>query len=96
MLEVELPLSELIPASRAPQIRIIANGQVLTGAMQAQVQSNNYYAADRFSVTAALGADPWASAAFWASTSDILVDLQFSLDGGASFDLSPGNSSRYK
>jgi phage protein D len=85
MLEVELPLSELIPASRAPQIRIIANGQVLTGAMQAQVQSNNYYAADRFSVTAALGADPWASAAFWASTSDILVDLQFSLDGGASF-----------
>jgi phage protein D len=85
MPEVELPLSDLIPGSRAPQLRIIANGQVLTGAMQAEVLSNNYYAADRFSVTAALGADPWASAAFWASASDILVDLQFSLDGGASF-----------
>ena len=36
-------------------------------------------------MTAALGADPWASAAFWASASDILVDVQFSLDAGASF-----------
>ncbi len=85
MREVELPLSDFIPTSRAPQLRIVANDQVLTGATQAEVLSNNYYAADRFSVTAALGADPWASAAFWASASDILVDVQFSLDAGASF-----------
>ena len=85
MREVELPLSDFIPTSRAPQLRIVANDQILTGATQAEVLSNNYYAADRFSVTAALGADPWASAAFWASASDILVDVQFSLDAGASF-----------
>ncbi len=85
MREVELPLSDLVPTTRAPRLRIVANGQVLTGATQADVLSNNYYAADRFSVTAALGADPWASAAFWASAPDVLVDVQFSLDGGASF-----------
>jgi hypothetical protein len=82
---VELPLSEPPAVPRAPQLRVTANGRVLTGAMQADVLSNNYYAADRFSVTSALGSDPWASAAFWASASDILVDVQFSLDGGASF-----------
>jgi phage protein D len=85
MREAELPLNELISNSRAPQVRIIANGQVLTGAIQADVLSNNYYAADRFSVAAALGADPSAGAAFWASASDIQIDVQFSLDGGASF-----------
>jgi len=82
---VELPRSDLVSTSRSPRLRIFANGQVLTGAIQADVLSNNYYAADRFSVTAALGADPWANVAFWASATNIPVDVQFSLDGGASF-----------
>jgi phage protein D len=63
----------------------MANGQILTGALEAEVISNNYYAADRFAATVALGPDPWAGAAFWAANFDILVDVQFSLDGGASF-----------
>lgn len=80
-----MPLSDPVPISRAPRLRLTANGQVLTGALEAEVVSNNYYAADRFSVIVALGPDPWADAAFWAAASDILVDVQFSLDGGASF-----------
>jgi phage protein D len=85
MREVELPPSDFIPSSRASRLRIIINGQVLTGAVEAEVLSNNYYAADCFSVTAALGADPWANPAFWASAANILTEVQFSLDGGASF-----------
>ena len=53
--------------------------------MEAEVISNNYYAADRFSASVALGIDSWAEASFWASEPDILLDVQFSLDGGASF-----------
>lgn len=70
---------------RAPRLRVIANGQVLNGAMEAEVISNNHYAADRFSASVALGIDPWADIAFWASESNILLEVQFSLDGGASF-----------
>ena len=39
----------------------------------------------RFRASVALGADPWAAASFWASQPDIMLDVQFSLDGGASF-----------
>jgi phage protein D len=83
--EAELPPSDPVPLSRAPRLRLIANGQVLTGALEAEVVSNNYYAADRFSATVALGPDRWADAAFWAAASDVLVEVQLSLDGGTSF-----------
>ncbi len=73
------------PAWRTPRLKVIANGQIILGAMEAEVISNNYYAADRFRASIALGIDPWAGASFWASESDILLDVQFSLDGGASF-----------
>ena len=53
--------------------------------MEAEVISNNHYAADRFSTSVALGVDPWAEIPFWASESDILLEVQFSLDDGASF-----------
>jgi phage protein D len=71
--------------SRAPRLQVLVNGQVLTGAMDAEVISNNYYAADRFRVAAALGVDDWADASFWASETEILLEIEFSLDGGASF-----------
>jgi len=80
-----LPLSDPSSVWRAPRLQVIANGQIVTGAMEAEVISNNYYAADRFSASIVLGIDPWAEAPFWASESDILLDVQFSLDGGASF-----------
>ncbi len=70
---------------RSPRLKIIANGQIVYGAMEAEVTSNNYYAADRFRASVALGIDPWADASFWASEPDILLDVQFSIDGGASF-----------
>jgi phage protein D len=80
-----LPLSDSASVLRTPRLQVCANGQVITGVMEAEVISNNYYAADRFSVSIALGIDPWAEASFWASELEILLDVRFSLDGGASF-----------
>ncbi len=85
VLEAALLLNDLQPACRAPRLKVIANGQIICGAMEAEVISNNYYAADRFRASVALGTDPWAGASFWASEPDFLLDVQFSLDGGASF-----------
>ena len=73
------------PSWRAPRLRLLANGAPIQGALEADVTSNNHYAADRFSAIVALGVDLWASAEFWASQTDILLDVQFSLDGGASY-----------
>lgn len=80
-----MQLSNVGSVSRAPRLRLIANGQIIPGAMEAEVVSNNYYSADRFSASVALGADPWVGASYWSSETDIFVDIQFSLDGGTSF-----------
>ncbi len=79
-----LPNDAVIPW-RAPRLRLLANGMRITGVIDAEVIANNHYGADRFSAAVALGTDPWAPAGFWASQTDIQVDVQFSLDGGASF-----------
>lgn len=80
-----LPLNDMVSTWRSPRLQVLANGQIIAGAIEAEVISNNYYAADRFRASVALGIDPWADASFWASQTDILLDVQFSLDGGASF-----------
>ena len=58
---------------------------MLSGVVSAEVFANNHYAADRFSVAISLDGASWASATQWASEADILLDIQFSLDAGASF-----------
>lgn len=78
-------LNEPQPSYRVPRLRLFANGRPLTGAYEAEIISNNYYSADRFSAVVALGPDPWADASFWSSKVDVLIDVQLSLDGGASF-----------
>jgi phage protein D len=80
MPEAALLLSDAQAAWRTPGLRLIANGEPLAGVIEAEVIANNHFAADRFSATIALGADPLAAAPFWASTQSIFVDLQFSLD----------------
>jgi phage protein D len=53
--------------------------------LEAEVVSNNHYAADRFAASVAPGPGLSTAVAFWSREPDILVDVQFSLDGGASF-----------
>jgi len=79
-----LPNEALVPW-RSPRLRIIANGTALRDVISAEVFANNHYAADRFSAAIALSGSPWASAASWADEPDVLLDIQFSLDAGASF-----------
>lgn len=67
------------PSVRQPRLRVLANGSEVAGAIEASVVSNNHFAADRFRVT--LAPVPTALAA----AVDITLDVQFSLDGGASF-----------
>ncbi len=71
-----MPLNE---TWRTPSFRLIANGQPVAGVIEAEVRANNYLAADRFCASIALGADPLATASFWAAANDISIDVQFSL-----------------
>lgn len=86
MLGAALQISDHNAVWRSPRLRVLANGDLMPGAIEAEVISNNYYGADRFSVSLALDGDTsYGAAQFWASSVDILVEVQFSLDGGASF-----------
>jgi phage protein D len=73
------------PSWRSPRVRLLANGMAIEGTIEADVLSNNHYASDRFSAVIALGVDIWATTAFWSSQTDILIDVQFSLDGGGAY-----------
>ena len=85
-----MPSNELpAPALRQPRLLVLANGEAVDSAIAAIVVSNNHYAADRFTVTVALGDTP---AAAWASSDDLLIAVQFSMDGGMSWrELVQGN-----
>ena len=65
---------------RHPSLEIWANGAPLSGAIEAEVVSNNHYAADRFRARLALDADPGAIG-FWSTAGQILLDIRFGLDG---------------
>lgn len=81
-----MPLSNAIPGlftdARAPRLRLLADGAAVPGVMEAEVVSNNHYAADRFRVALALGP---TTAADWAGRDDVLAEVQASLDGGLSW-----------
>jgi hypothetical protein len=65
---------------RRPRRTVLANGAPIAGAESATVSCNNYHAADRFHVSVAA-----ATAGALLDADTIMVELQFSLDGGASF-----------
>lgn len=61
---------------RAPRLRLLVGDLVVQGVKDAFVAANNHYAADRFTITIALGVDAVATAAFWSTQNFFLVDLQ--------------------
>jgi phage protein D len=66
--------------ARAPRPEVLADGAALVGVLEAEVISNNYYAADRFQVRMALDASP-ATAAFWASAGEVMLEIRMALAG---------------
>ncbi len=73
-----MPLSDV----RQPRLAVFANDRAVAGVIGVQVHSNNHHGADRFAMTIALSADA-AAAEFWASTPQIMVDIQIGIDGPA-------------
>jgi phage protein D len=78
MLGVALPLSETV---RAPRLLVLADGEAVPGAMEAEVIGTSHYAADRFRVRVALGAAPGVASA-WADAEDTMLDIRMSLQAG--------------
>lgn len=66
---------------RSPSIQVLANGSAISGAIEAEVFSNNNFTADRFSARIAIGADLAHNLTFWANAQGLQVDIRFSLDG---------------
>ena len=76
-----MPISDLASAtSRAPRLRVLVNGLLVSHPTLASIISNNHYAADRFHLSVVLGGN---SAATWCATPDMLIDVQMSLDAGS-------------
>jgi phage protein D len=67
-------------ALRQPRLNVLANGAPVAGAVAASVMSNGYYAADRFHVSLAT-----TSAGAPLDGPEMTLEVQFSLDGGATF-----------
>ena len=84
--------SSLLPTWRQPTVRLMANSTPIAGVLAAEVVANNYYAADQFRMSLALGADPVATTAYWAEAANILFDLQYSLDGMGFVSLIQGHA----
>ena len=68
-------------AVRYPRLRVLANGDLVPGAFEAEVMNNSHFAADRFRLGLALSADPTRGPAWWADQDDVLIDIAISLGG---------------
>lgn len=85
MLNNPAPVAE----SRQPRGLAIINGQVVTGLVSFEVDSNSYYQADTFRATIALSAQPAATNwAWWASQTKLVLELF------AGFPVDPDNYSK--
>ncbi len=66
---------------RHPRLLVLADGAVLPGVIEANVVSNNHFAADRFRVTVAAGGDQLGLLA----RDGMVIEIQVSLDDGVSY-----------
>ncbi len=66
---------------RTPRAKVLLNGTALPGLIEAEVTQNSHYNADKFSAHFALYADPAYGAAWWGKQTEMILDIQFSLDG---------------
>ena len=78
------------PIVRAPLLRVMANGAEIPGAYSAEIQNNNWYQADHFTVEFAFNTDPNFGLAWWAEQTDMLIDIQASLSAGGWVSLIQG------
>jgi phage protein D len=70
------------PVVRQPRLRILCNGQEIGGPIEFEVVNNNYYQSDTFTAQFAFRANPNFNLIWWGGQTEILIDIQSSLDGG--------------
>lgn len=70
-------------AWRSPAVQLTVNGTPITGVLDVEVVSTNYFSADRFRARIAIGSDSSGTAAFWSATGTALVGVEFSLGDGS-------------
>lgn len=68
--------------TRQPMLKVLSNNKEIQGVISASVSSNNYYRCDHFSLEFAASAGP---PGWWDVEPPLIVDVQFSADGGQSF-----------
>jgi hypothetical protein len=74
------------PAARQPRMKILTSGKEIPGPVSFTVSQNNYYQADTMTATFAVSAGGQQyNLEWWGNQTDILLDIQASLDGGQSF-----------
>jgi phage protein D len=64
--------------ARAPAVRLLANGIAIPGVIDAEIRSNNHFAADRFTATLAVSA---IGQAWWSAQASVYLEAQIGLDG---------------
>lgn len=69
---------------RWPRLRVLGDGGAIGGVFEADVVSNNHFAADRFRLGVAVSADPAGAAGLMDRAGQVL-DVQIALDDGAGF-----------
>ncbi|MDR3718393.1 MAG: hypothetical protein P4K98_06295 [Bryobacteraceae bacterium] len=67
---------------RWPSMRVIANGEIVVGAFQADISNNSHLGSDRFSLSIAASADPLHDLGWWADQDRVTVDIEVTLGSG--------------
>ena len=79
-----------VPVVRAPRLRVMMGGAEIPGAYSAEITSNNWYQADQFRAEFAFNTSPAFGLAWWASQTEMLVDIQCALSAGGWVSLLQG------
>lgn len=85
-----MPLSDALSSQRSPLARIMANGVLVPGLIEVEVTCNNHFSADTFSASFALNVGLPFGGVFWASESEISIQVLFSLDATSFVSLFTG------
>lgn len=72
-------------ATRQPRAKVLANGTEIPGVTKFTCTNNSYFQADTMSVTFAMSASKTYNANWWGTQTDLLLDVQASIDDGNSW-----------
>ncbi len=74
----------IAPDARQPRLQILNNGHRIGSTISFDITNTNYYAADTFSAQFTIQ-DPVFTPAWWSNQTQIILDLQVSIDDGQSW-----------